>query len=338
MIEYSQSCACCKPSSLLGSSVKDSIDTDRPANIPSYLKPVRLNGPDAENVLKSFLRRNEKKIYRPLLNLWEKQRSDWTANAVKSAMVTGSLPADIEQKWIDEYEEIVAEVIGPVMLAGALRGATYMDESMTAALSGKSLPTGRELKELAEEAVTASVEGRAALLAVDFANSASTSAGTSLRTLIGANASAADTRFIMQNIVGLTPADSKRLISTYTENLKLGMKKRDAQRVLFQDAKQARGFRSQNISRSELANAFNQGAFDQVREQVDTGVLIGDRVVKQFLTVGDERVCVICFPLDGKIVGFESPLLADPTTRYFSYQQPPLHWGCRCVIIYVTYT
>jgi hypothetical protein len=332
-----KACSCCQPSPLSFSSVKDSIDTDRPAGIPSYLKPVRLNGPDAEDVLKSFLRRNEKKVYRPLLNLWKKQRAAWTTESVKDAMLTGELPADIEEQWTKEYEEIVAEVIEPVMLAGALRGATYMDESMTNALGGKGLLRGRELKEVDESATATAVNARATLLAVDFSRGAAAAAGVSLRSLIDAGASESDIRFIMRGIVGLSPDRAADAIKRYHVSLAAGTPKGAAQSQFIRDANRARDVRATNISRSELAAAFNGGANGQVNTVIDTGVLIGDRVVKQFLTVGDERVCIICEPLDGKIVGFESPLLADPTTRYFSYQAPPLHWGCRCVIIYVTY-
>lgn len=341
MIKPSHSCACCQPSPLKSSAplaVKDSIDSARPAGIPTYLTPVRLNGRDAEDVLKNFLRRNEKKIYRPLLDLWKKQRRAWTVDAVKDALLTGNLPADIEEQWTAEYEKIVKEVIEPVLLAGALRGATYMDESMTEALGGKGLLRGRELKEIDENAVMASVEARGALLAVDYSRGAAASAGVALRLLIDVNASQADIRFIMIEIMGLTPTDSANVIKRYNIAIADGVPKGAARRNLSSDANRARQVRAQNISRSELAAAFNMGAQGQIISAIDSGVLIGDRVVKQFLTVGDERVCIICEPLDGKIVGFESPLLADPTTRYFSYQVPPLHYGCRCVILYVTYT
>jgi len=316
--------------------LKDSLDGDRPAGIPSYLKPVRLNGPDAEDVLKSFLRLNEKKVYRPLLNLWTSQRSAWTVDAVKSAMLTGSLPADIDKQWTDEYVELVKDIIAPVMLAGALRGATYMDESMTAALAGKARRAA-ELKEVDETVVAAAVEARGGQMAVDFSRGAEAAAGAALRTLIDVGMTETDIRFIMRGIVGVPYDRVPQIIKTYNAAIAGGTPKATAKNQFLQQTRRARDARSQNISRSELAAAFNGGAYGQVNAAIDSGVLIGDRVVKQFLTVGDEKVCIICEPLDGKIVGFESPLLADPTTRYFSYQQPPLHWGCRCVIIYATY-
>lgn len=63
-------------------------------------------------------------------------------------------------------------------------------------------------------------------------------------------------------------------------------------------------------------------------EQMDSGK---GRIEKVWVTQKDEKVCVYCGPLDGKVVAIESEFLVpDGLKVYQNLAGPPAHINCRC--------
>jgi HK97 family phage portal protein len=87
---------------------------------------------------------------------------------------------------------------------------------------------------------------------------------------------------------------------------------------------QFRKIQSERIAKSETLRASNHGALDAFKE---SGVV----QAKQWYTSHDARVCPICAPLDGKMLGLNSkfPFEDDYDTK----QHPPAHVSCRCVLL-----
>lgn len=84
----------------------------------------------------------------------------------------------------------------------------------------------------------------------------------------------------------------------------------------------ARGKRAEKIARTEVLRATNFATQEAYRQ---SGVVEG----KEWLTALDDRVCPICDPLDGKIVGLKKSF----ETSVGSVDYPPAHPACRCTTI-----
>lgn len=82
-------------------------------------------------------------------------------------------------------------------------------------------------------------------------------------------------------------------------------------------------YRAETIVHTELARAYNQGAFDGVKAAVDAKLMPHCEMI--WSTAGTNRVCSRCLELKDVVVG---------RTDEVGVQIPPLHPRCRCVIIY----
>jgi SPP1 gp7 family putative phage head morphogenesis protein len=79
------------------------------------------------------------------------------------------------------------------------------------------------------------------------------------------------------------------------------------------------------IARTELASAYNHGAYNATKDAQEKGY-IGD-CKKTWLTADDERVCPICGGLDGESVNMDAKFSID-------VDLPPAHPHCRCGVAF----
>lgn|SRR5574341_1135104 len=79
--------------------------------------------------------------------------------------------------------------------------------------------------------------------------------------------------------------------------------------------------RAQRVAITEITRAYAQG--NQLAGEQLAAEFPDVRVVKIWHTNQDERVCLLCEPLDGKVVDIDEQFDTDTDT-------PPRHIGCRC--------
>lgn len=85
-------------------------------------------------------------------------------------------------------------------------------------------------------------------------------------------------------------------------------------------------YRSETIARTESLRASNEGQRELWRQAENQGLLNRAKTQVKWLTAGDERVCPICWPLNGKTV----PLGQSFQTSVGTVDGPPAHVSCRC--------
>ena len=314
-------------------------DTIQPENLPEQLqldirgrKPVKLN--DVGKTLSGMntTTRERGKISKPMKDLFADQAKDLTQDVVDTAIEISGIPDSIIFNWEEGARAFGDDALLPAEVRAAERGARIAETGASAA--GLNIP-----KIAGTGLLPTHLDPRKQRLIKSIVDSSRKAQNVSLQSLIG-QASNSEIRGVLQSIVGLTPDQAASYIKQRNALIAGGVSPARADKAL---ATQANIWRQQRIARfadTELANGYNEGLRFQVTEGVNSGVLVGDRIVKVYITVRDANVCPICEPLDGKIVGFESPFVSDTgpgPSRYFSYQIPPLHVGCRCVIVYVTY-
>lgn len=107
---------------------------------------------------------------------------------------------------------------------------------------------------------------------------------------------------------GVRPATVERLVGQYREtSLKA---------------------RAETISRTETISAVNQGQQAYWQQLADEGVIDPERAKKVWVVTPDDRLCPLCEPLAGMIVGIDENF----KTELGDIDAPPLHPNCRCAI------
>lgn len=325
--------------------------------IPPGATVTPLNSNDVERMMLIFLRKWLPRLRNSIKALWGKQRKYYTTARVKAMIETGQLAPDIEQLWQDDYfqyfritgtfdkswtYEIKQEdsTYEAAMVAALTSGGDFMTASMQASL-GIDIAMSNEL-------ANAWLVHRQSGLAVDYIKAQRLSAGRQLKSLIDVGASPREVKSIMASLVGTTPTSAENMIIRYNALRADGVPISRALNILESQGKFAGDLRALNFANTELASGFNQGAHNAVVNAIDGGAIFSSRVIKRWWTAVDDRVCPLCEPLHGKVVGFETPFNTQleqslqrrlPTNqRYFSFQEPPLHNNCRCAIIYEVYS
>ena len=94
-------------------------------------------------------------------------------------------------------------------------------------------------------------------------------------------------------------------------------------------------YRAEVIANTELAYAYNRGYHENMRQAMKAG-LIGN-VKKVWSTAYDERTCVTCGALHGKVIGFDDSF-ENVLKKAAGYKgvdvAPPAHPQCRCTLMY----
>jgi hypothetical protein len=325
--------------------------------VPPGATVTSLNDSSVERMMLIFLRKWLPKLRNSIKLLWGKQRKYYTTTRIKTMLETGQLAPDVEQMWQDDYfkyfritgtfeksgtYEVKQEdsTYEAAMVAALSSGGDFMTSSMQAAI-GIDIALNNNL-------ANAWLTQRQSGLAVDFIKAQRLSAGRQLKSLIDIGESPAQVKKLMQAMTGMTPRSAENMLIRYNQLLKDGVPKFRAVTIVEAQARFLAENRALNFANTELASGFNQGAHNTVVSAIDAGAITSTRLIKRWWTAEDDRVCPLCEPLHGKVVGFETAFNTQleqslqqrlPTNqRYFSFQEPPLHNNCRCAIIYEVYS
>ena len=88
--------------------------------------------------------------------------------------------------------------------------------------------------------------------------------------------------------------------------------------------------RARSIARTEVLRASNMGQQLLWEAAVDAGEWRAQDVRRVFIVTPDDRLCPICAPLDGMMVGLADEFVSP--TNGASALVPPLHPQCRCAL------
>ena len=132
-------------------------------------------------------------------------------------------------------------------------------------------------------------------------------------------------------MVGLTKPQATANMRYYETLRASGTSAKRAQDLAARYAARQHRHRAYTIARTELATAYNQGAYEGTKQAQAAG-LIGD-VVKVWCTADDERVCSICGSMEGVEAAMDDEF--NGSGRSWSTRlTAPAHPGCRCAILY----
>lgn len=289
-------------------------------------KPTQSNGKKVTlNKLKSFLTAAEPEVVEILLSNWNAQSSSVTYKELREAYLAGGLSEKQFQKWQKDYAKLINSTLAVKWQQAAAAAAQevmakypyFVYEPAVSASMGFIKQHGAEL------VTNLAKEQREALNALI--------AHCSGYTAISPDEAAR----IMRPCIGLTKPQALAN-ARYRESVKAAYlnahphgkaataEKKAAEAAARYAARQHR-YRAQSIARTELAYAYNVGAYGATKDAQAKGYI--GACVKIWLTAYDERVCPICSQLDDEKHNLE---VAFSNGKML----PPAHPQCRCAVAY----
>ena len=275
--------------------------------------------------LRSFLDAEEPQAVRWLVRAWEGQQASITYKELREAALGGALAQERLEEWQRGYARLVSEKLAP-----------QWRKAMAAAAGEAQARFPRFLYDPGAGAAQAYVERHGAGLVAGLASEQR----DALRAMV-AQASrhggmpADSLARLMRPVVGLTRPQAAANLNYYNARLE---SIREANPRMGQEAAEAKAreaaaiyagrqhrYRAMNIARTELAAAYNEGAYGAMKDAQSKGY-VGD-CRKTWLTADDERTCASCGALDGAGANMDAPFGGGQML-------PPAHPSCRCAVAY----
>lgn len=288
--------------------------------------PGRMGGShEALNKLESFLSAAEPEVVELLVSGWNAQARGVTYRELREAYLAGGITERHFEKWQIGYSKMVGETLAPKWRQAAAMAAAEVQAQRHGFVYDPSVGAGLEFirRHGAELVANLALEQKEALNAMI--------AHCSGYTAVTPDKAAK----IIRPCIGLTKrqaaANMRHRESVKEAHLKahphgsLETAERKAAEASARYAARQHRSRAQNIARTELAFAYNAGAYGATKD-AQAGGYIGD-CVKVWLTAYDERVCPVCSVLDGEKRNMDEPFSNGAMI-------PPGHPQCRCAVAY----
>jgi len=286
-----------------------------------------INGGDIEARLNGLLAAEEPTLIRWLQRTWKAQNADITDVELRAAIVAGELPTDWAARFQERYAEFINERMVPRWEKASGLGAGSVREGIAV---------------LGIEHEFSMLEGRIAQWVThrggELVTGLTAKQMTALRGVLWhhtVNKPLAEKELmkLLRPLVGLTPGQAEAVRKQREALLESEVPLARAESIVQRTAARYRTIRAQRIARTELAMAYNNGTQAAVEDVAASGAFDGP-VEKVWVTQEDERVCVVCGPLDGTTVGLSSEFEV-PRRGMANVEVPPAHPSCRCLLKYV---
>ena len=138
-----------------------------------------------------------------------------------------------------------------------------------------------------------------------------------------------DAAKVIRDMVGLT---EKQSIAASRYRDKISNQDRPADQVERMAARyesKLLRYRGETIARTEIIASAHQGQKEAWQQAVDEGLLDSSETNREWITTDDDRLCPICEPMNGQIVGLDEAFLDGDGE---DVEEPPVHPNCRCTV------
>lgn len=213
----------------------------------------------------------------------------------------------------------VGRIAKRTLVAGLRAGRAVAVRHVPAAIA----PPARALTERATitERATLWAEQRSSALVVGIDESTRAAVRAAMKVSVQNGLHIDSTAKLLRDVI---PLDERRArgVANYRARLAAdGVKDEIAERKVAAYAEKMVAQRAEVIARTECFSSINEGRADLWRELADEGVISEAKVVRQWLTSRDERLCGDCEALDNETAGLNEAF-SDGT------EMPPAHPAC----------
>lgn len=272
-------------------------------------------------LLRSFLDEHEPGLVRFLLSTWNSQGNAITYKELREAILNGDIDPKLLEEWMQDYSRFIVKYLHPQWEEAMIAAATSLEAKYPAWYFNPMA-----------DGVRSWVDTRAA----EFITNVTTTQFEALRAVVQRAAVLEDISVdelsrAIRPLVGLTKPQAMANMRYYESLRASGTSAKRAQDLAARYAARQHRHRAYTIARTELATAYNQGAYEGTKQAQAAG-LIGD-VVKVWCTADDERVCSICGSLEGVEAAMDDDFNGF-SSSWSTRLTAPAHPGCRCTILY----
>ncbi len=287
--------------------------------------PGRSPPPSALDALYSSLNDAEPRVVRFLLSLWQDQENALTYKELREAYLRGEITEKIYETWTHDYAKFVRDHLAVEWEKAAQKAASDVMSQYPEFLYEPSI-----------EAAAAYIRQHSAELVTNVTQGQKQAINAAIAHLTGYTAVTPDeAAYVLRPMVGLTMPQTlanarywEHVRQSYLEahpHCRPETAKKKAAEAAARYAGRQHRYRAQNIARTELAFAYNAGAYGATKDAQEKGY-IGE-CVKVWVTADDERTCPICGALDGRKVPMDAPFSNGKLL-------PPAHPSCRCAVAF----
>lgn len=288
------------------------------------LSPIRKAvGPDVLAQLRAFLDTAEPELAAFLVHLWGYQGNAITYKALREAILRGDLDPAMVENWQQDYVRFVRDYLRPAWEAAMETAA----RTLPVGVAWNFDPMGDGVRQW--------TENRAA----DFVTACTADQIEGLRAVVRMaavmeNVSVDELARVIRPMVGLYHGQAVANMNYYNNLIENGVSRQTARDKAIRYASRQHRYRAFMIARTELAFAYNQGAYWGTKQAQRAGLL--PEMVKEWSTAADERTCPVCGGMEGMRRAMDEPFpfqtrLTDPAVRLM----PPAHPNCRCGVKFV---
>lgn len=272
-------------------------------------------------LLRAFLDKNEPGLVRILVNTWNSQGKAITYKELREAILNGDIDPEWLDDWMQDYSRLVAKHMLPAWEKAIVAAAEELE---------------REYPLWFFDPMADAVRSWTKAHAAAFVTNISATQIEGLRAIVRRasvleDLSVDELSRAIRPMIGLTRPQAEANMRYYENLIENGVSKKRARELSELYAGRQHRHRAYTVARTELATAYNQGAYEGTKQAQAKGY-IGE-VVKVWCTADDERVCSICGGLEGKEVAMDEQF-DGASSSWSTKLTAPAHPGCRCAIIY----
>lgn len=291
---------------------------------------IRINTRDSDRVMRQFLNRNEGDLSKGALKLWKEQYEKLSQSDIKRIAKNAEIYDDMIKLWNDNYADFINNTVAPkweeaIIIAG---------DKIAEEVSKQFMKSAERIFAYSQvgKRMTEWIQYRSGELISGLTKTQLNAMRIVLKQYVIDNPiPPRELSAIIRNTIGLTTTQAQALVNFRNTISGEGLSGEVVERQVERYAQFLHKKRADVIARTELSYAWNFGQYDAILEGRDRGYING-KVVKEWITAHDERLCPFCGAMDGLIIDLEGTFpTANGTTAFV----PPAHQQCRCTVGYV---
>lgn len=295
------------------------------------VKKEQHNYPEAIKELRETLEEEQPELEQYLIELWDNQQREITAQQYIEMVKKGKATKEIEKQLLQSTSIFVLGKMFTKKQTAMEKGAEKIVEKITERQSSFSFDIKyHETKKWIEKSCAEQIvhltktQKEAIKLVIDRAERLGiTTEGTAdlLKPMIGLHKGQVTANVNYYNSI------KQNLLENHPK-----MKEQAAEKKALEKAKQyaknQREYKAMTIARTELAGAYNAGEFYSIKQAQKDGLM--GKVKKYAISAGDGRVCKGCREVEGQ----EANQNEYFKTQWGDVLFPPFHTSCRCAVEY----
>ena len=276
-------------------------------------------GPAAQEAMHRYLNGREPKFARLLVGTWNAESAALKFADIEAMLIAGDLTGAQLEAWRDAYSQLLADKIAPMWRNAMAASGKPLANAIDAVVAGDFAynPAWPWIQDYLD------VHGAEWVVQVSDSQKAGIRALLHRFTVEEPVNPKVAARFIRPTI-GLTKQQSLAVANFRALQIENGLTGKMLEESVAKKASYLLRKRADNIARTEMARAWAHGQRQTILQAKSDGLFAGKRVMKEWFTALDERVCQICGGQEGEKVPLDEAYSIGVMTP------SEAHMSCRC--------